>query len=282
MYGGEARIATALLQAVPPGFYPQVGMGDEKFPAYIAATRAGYHGAFQTPEDVQGFLTDVPVEMLPVPWKMITRLRGFGLERLGQVAALGVGPMQAQFGRHGKLAWELAHGRDQTPVLPRKQEETITEQLTFPAPAASVGMVLVGVEALLTRAWNRPERRGRHVRRVALDGLCSPGAPWSQATVFREALGSPERLYRILRGKMESVILPGPLETLTLTLSGLVGEVGRQESLLAQVRRQEQLREALRQLEVQLGGSPPVYRYREVEPWSRIPERRHALVPFAP
>jgi DNA polymerase-4/protein ImuB len=280
MYGGEARVATALLQAAPSGFSPQVGIADGKFPAHVAATRAAYHGAVRVPAGVQDFLADVPVETLPVPWAMIRRLRRFGLERLGQVAAIGLGPMQAQFGPQGKLAWDLALGRDERPLVPRRREESISEGLTFPAPASSLGMVLLGIEALLTRAWNRPQRRGRYVRRVALDGSCYPERPWSLATVFREPVGSNERIYRILKGRMASVALPGPMESLTLTLSGLTGEAGRQESLLAQVRRQEQLREALRQLEVQLGGPPPVYRYREVEPWSRIPERRGVLVPY--
>jgi nucleotidyltransferase/DNA polymerase involved in DNA repair len=282
LYGGEARIATALLQAIPPGFYPQVGIGTGKFAAYVAATRANYHGAFQAMEDTRSFVVNIPVEMLPIPWAVITRFRDFGLERLGQVATLGIGPMQAQFGHHGKLAWDLACGRDQALVIPRKRKESIAEQLTFDVPLVSAEMVLAGVELLLARAWNHPERRGRHVRHITLDGLCSSGTPWSQETVFREAIGDSVKVFRILKGKIASMTLPSPLETLTMTLSGFIGEIGQQGSLLAHVRRQEQLRETLRQLDIQLDGSSPVYRYREVEPWSRIPERRHALIPFAP
>ena len=45
---------------------------------------------------------------------------------------------------------------------------------------------------------------------------------------------------------------------------------------------QENLKEALRQLQARLGAQPPIYQVREVEPWSRIPERRQVLVPFSP
>jgi len=38
----------------------------------------------------------------------------------------------------------------------------------------------------------------------------------------------------------------------------------------------------MRQLEVLLGCKPPIYQMKEVEPWSRIPERRQALVLFDP
>ena len=42
------------------------------------------------------------------------------------------------------------------------------------------------------------------------------------------------------------------------------------------------MKEMMRQLEALLGGKPPIYQMKEIEPWSRIPERRQALVPFDP
>ena len=40
MYGGEARLATAMLNAVPQDLTPRLGVGDAKFPAYVAARSA--------------------------------------------------------------------------------------------------------------------------------------------------------------------------------------------------------------------------------------------------
>jgi DNA polymerase-4/protein ImuB len=67
-----------------------------------------------------------------------------------------------------------------------------------------------------------------------------------------------------------------------LTLGGITGESGIQSSLFSDVRKREQLKEMMRQLEVLLGCKPPIYQMKEVEPWSRIPERRQALVLFDP
>ena len=39
------------------------------------------------------------------------------------------------------------------------------------------------------------------------------------------------------------------------------------------------LRDAVRELTLRLGDSP-LYRVVELDPWSRIPERRHALLRF--
>ena len=41
------------------------------------------------------------------------------------------------------------------------------------------------------------------------------------------------------------------------------------------------LRDAVRELKLRLGHSP-LYRVVEIDPWSRIPERRHALLNFDP
>jgi ATP-dependent RNA helicase HelY len=41
-----------------------------------------------------------------------------------------------------------------------------------------------------------------------------------------------------------------------------------------------ELREAVRQLMVRLGGKPPIYQVKDMEPWSRIPERRQVLIRF--
>ena len=42
------------------------------------------------------------------------------------------------------------------------------------------------------------------------------------------------------------------------------------------------LDETIRQLEARLRTKPPIYKVVDMEPWSRIPERRQALVEFAP
>jgi DNA polymerase-4/protein ImuB len=69
---------------------------------------------------------------------------------------------------------------------------------------------------------------------------------------------------------------------MSLEFLGLTGETGKQRSLLfaEQARRRAQLLAALRQLKQQFGGESLVTRMVEVEPWSRIPERRYALIDY--
>jgi DNA polymerase-4/protein ImuB len=75
--------------------------------------------------------------------------------------------------------------------------------------------------------------------------------------------------------------LPGPLEDVSLTLKELTGEAGLQGNLFQDIRRRNQLRQAIAQLKASQGRNP-IYEVKEVEPWSRIPERRRALVTYDP
>lgn len=282
MYGGEARLITSLLQAVPMDFGPRVGVAEGKFPAYIAAgvSRAGQ--ATKVPEDVAGFLKDFSVNWLPLSWEDKARLHQFGLNTLGQIAELPPGPIQAQFGSEGRLAWELANGIDRSPLLPRQCQEVVSEALTFPSPVVALSGILVGVETLLARALARPEVRGRYVRSVLIEGQILYHPPWIKQLAFKEAIRDRHKVLFVIQNALESDLLPGPLEDIRLTLLGFASESGIQSSLFSDVRKKEQLREAIRQLEARLGGKLPIYQVRDMEPWSRIPERRQMLTRFDP
>ncbi|MFQ5860443.1 MAG: DNA polymerase Y family protein [Dehalococcoidia bacterium] len=282
LYGGQVRLAMALLHAVPAPYQAQLALGPGKFPAYVAAAMAAPGQVRQVSEDTQRFLAEFAVDILPVSWRTRTRLRSFGLHTLEQVAALPVGPLQAQFGPEGRLLWEFCNGIDRSPLMPRRPEVTVTERLTFPAPVVSMEPVLTATETLLRRAYARSEVRGRCARVATLQAQVMRGPVWERRVAFSQPAGGKQRAFFAIKSSIESLVLPGPLENIALTLSGLTGDIGQQESLFADVRRRENLSQALRQLEARLGKKPPIFQVRDVEPWSRIPERRQALVPFVP
>ena len=82
------------------------------------------------------------------------------------------------------------------------------------------------------------------------------------------------RLKRVL----EEYPQPGPVEQIGIKVERLGFPRGRQKSLFSDIRAKEHLAEDIRQLDLKL-GNPQVYQVKEIEPWSRIPERRYALTP---
>ena len=282
MYGGDARIATALLDAVPNGFNPRIGLAKTKFPAYIAAVRSGAGRATKVPDDIPGFLRDLPVGLLPISWGSRVRLHGFGLRTMGQVARLSIGSLQAQFGTEGRLAWELSNGIDGSPLIPVKYQEEVSESLVFPVPATTLYAILPAVDMLLGRVFACPLVRGKYIRSVTVEANVLNRSPWSKKIVFKGPVNTKEKAMFVLKNALDAAEPPGPLEDMRLTVSELAGESGSQSSLFVDVRKQEQLRETMRQLETRLRKRPPIYNVMDVEPWSRLPERRQALVQFAP
>jgi DNA polymerase-4/protein ImuB len=281
LYGGEARLIKAVADAVPQIYSSQVGVAEGKFPAYAAALQAESCRAMRVPEDTASFLAELPITHLPTSWKTKERLLDFGLNVMGSIAQLPFNTMQGEFGKEGARLWRLANGLDDELLVPRQHEETFVREVAFATPTVSLPAIFIALESLLTRAFIG-RLRGRFARVALLEGRVDNGSTWSKRIGFREPVGSRDRAMFILRSRLENLALPGPLEALSLTLSGITGEAGRQESLFPEARHWDQLDDAIRQLQARLGQRPPIYRVREVEPWSRIPERRHALVAYDP
>ena len=281
IYGGEARLVNTLLQSVPSRLGPRLGVARGKFPAYLAATRAEPGSAYRAPGELEGFLSPFPVDVLPVAWEVKVRLHSFGLHTLGQVAGLPLGSVQAQFGRVGARMWRLAQGVDDTPLVPLRREEEASASVLFPTPTVSLEPLLMAIESLLSRVFARPEVRGRFARTAVLEGHLLNRPSWQRRFVFKTPVGDKAGAYSVIKGLLDNLSLPGPFEEVRLTLRDLTGGVGRQESLFREVRRRDQLRETIARLVVAQGQNP-IYQVREVEPWSRIPERRRALVAYEP
>jgi DNA polymerase-4/protein ImuB len=118
------------------------------------------------------------------------------------------------------------------------------------------------------------------VRQLRLRALLSDGTAWARLFTFNEALAGRATARLALKAKLElpNGLPPAPIEEIFLELMGLGGEVAKQPSLfLARARQDGQIVEAARQLHARYGDAS-LYHAVEVEPWSRIPERRWALV----
>lgn len=234
------------------------------------------------PGEDRVYLAQLPVEVLPVSPFVHQRLRLFGIECLGQVAELSFSAMQAQFGAEGAYAWEVANARDDSRIVPRRDEIRIDEEMELPAPTAVSEPLVVATRALLQRGLNRPEVRRQSLRRLDWRLGLESGEQITRKFVFREPTNDVLRMLFVARNRIERLQLTSAAVSVGVTLSGICSEYGHQMNLW-QVgpRRQKELIEAVEQLHERV-GSPQVFRIVEVQPWSRIPERQLGLVAFGP
>src|SRR5437764_1449004 len=196
------------------------------------------------------------------------------------LADLPVSAVQAEFGPPAARAWRLAHGKDDEPVIARPISTSIQDGLRFDDPLGSVEAVMAAIDQLLAHTFSQSALSGRSVRQVRLRALLSDSTSWERQYTFKEALSTRDAARRALKSKLDlpNGLPPAPIEELALELLGLTGEAARQTGLfVARARQLAEIAEAARQLRARY-GLVPLYHAIEVEPWSRIPERRWALV----
>ncbi len=223
------------------------------------------------------FLSALPVEILPLPPDVHQRLHLLGIDRVGQVAEMPFSAVQAEFGPAGARAWELANGKDDSPIVAARDEVRVSEELELPAPTSLSEPLVAGTRSLLQRALARREVTGHSLRRLDWRLLLESGESITRRFAFREPTNDATKMLFVVRGKVERLQLASAAVSLGVTLSGLCSEYGHQANLWnVGPRRAKELRDAIEQLNARI-GEPQVYRIVEVQPWSRIPERQLAL-----
>ena len=261
----------------------RIGVAPSRFSAYAAARRARPRRPEVVPAaGVRAFLAPMPVGVLrarPELQELPGTLERLGVRTLGELAALSAAALAERFGHPGLLALDLALGRD-TPLVPRRPSEPVGERLDLPE-AASGSQLERGLELLVARVLVRPERRGRSLRALALSARFVEGGTWRTRTTLREASADPARLRLALGPRLAE--LPAPAEWLGLEVEAFGPPAHDQRRLLddrdgGQGRRRR-LGEAVRQAR-QAAGDVAALRVLEVDPDSRVPERRALLAPF--
>ena len=265
------------------GFMASVGIAGGKFVARVAAqTKRPGLARVLLPGEEAAFLAPLPVDHLPASDSMRWRLGLLGIETMGDIARLPLGAFQQQFGPEGKRCWEMARGVDNEPLLPRVKEETVVRRLQMPAPAVTLEAILMGVERLVQAAYGDSNRRGRWVRKAVVRAALDGGGTWELPVPFREALADPRDAWFAVKTAIARRPPERPVEELEVELVGLSAESGKQATMFeSKGKLRGQVEEAVRQLQAQ-HGQISLGKVVEVEPWSRIPERRAALVEFDP
>jgi protein ImuB len=283
LHGGDlAGVLAAASRALGPG--ARFGAAPSRFAAHAAALqvrpRRGRRAHVVEESDVQDFLAPLPVALLrtrPELQALPEVFERLGIRTLAEVAELPSRAVAERFGHPGLLAHDLAHGRD-FPLDPRRPPEPVSERLDLPE-AASGQQLERALELLVARVLARRERRGRSLRALAISARFVAGGTWRTAITLRRASADTERILLTLGPKLAE--LPAPAESLALEVEAFgppAQDLGRLLDEGAAVRR-GRLGEAVRQAR-QAAGSEAALKVLEVDPQSRIPERRVVLAPF--
>jgi len=290
------RVLHALMDTLPRPLVAalRAGRAPGTFGARVAAVAARPGTPVLVEEEgLASFLASRSISTLPVPDEMLERLRRLGVERLGALGALPPQELLRQFGPVGLEARALARGERIDPVRARHRPRPIRVSMDLPSPVGDREILHRTLDRLLERGLAHGDRKGRSIRGIRLGGHLEGGGSWSVPVTLREPSARVETLAYPLQGRIRLSPPPRALESLFVEFFDF-GAPSLQPMLFerrdggARVRAgsagafsdgevSEALREAVRELKLKLGHSP-LYRVVEVDPWSRIPERRHALM----
>jgi protein ImuB len=277
LHGGIDGVLRATRRAVDRP--ARLAAAPSRFAALAAAARARARRPVVV-HFARPFLASLPIDLLSLDGRtaaLVEPLERLGIRTLGELAALSRAKVADRFGMPGLTAWELARGGGDAPA-PRRPTQRLRERLDLPESAS--GPALERALALLVdRLLARRERRGRTIRAAVLEATLVEGGTWRERAVFREALADAARMRLVLAPRLQA--LPAPAEALALAVERFGPPASDQPSLLQDTIavRRSRLREAVRQARV-AAGPEAALRVLEVEPGSRVPERRAVLTPF--
>jgi len=283
IHGGDlAGVIAAARRELEPGV--RLGAGPSRFVARCAALQGRPRRTPVVVEEqgVAAFLAPLPASMIrsrPELEAMAAALERLGIRTLGELAALPSRAVAERFGHPGLLALDLARGRD-TPLDPRRPPEPVRERVELP-DGLSGGQLEHALELLIARVLARRERRGRTLRALAICARLVAGGTWRAPVTLRAASADPERIGLALTPRL--VDLPAPADSLALEVEAFGPPAHDQRALLdehAAVRR-ARLGEAVRQAR-QAAGETAALRVLDIDPDSRLPERRSVLAPRDP
>ena len=290
LYGAPGKIVEAIMHSAlhTPHSALRVGWGRGKFVSWVAATRARPGAAvIVRPGEERMFLASQRLAVLPLDPDTHRRLLQLGIKTLGALVALPEEAVVSQFGSTGRRLWRLAAGLESESVVGRIMPEPIVAALTFFTPVGERDLLAHALDKLVDRALADPRRSGWRVQVVRLRAELEHGASWLVAVTLKDPSATRDCIAAPLKTQLERSPPAGAVERLVVEFTAFAPGIAelqlfaRDANAAARAGRRRALQSAAREIALRI-RRPMLYHVIEVQPWSRLPERRYALIDYEP
>ena len=280
LHGGRANLLRRVRAALPVGANGRIGVAPTRFAAQQAARQAPTRmPLIVEQQDINAFLAPLPVGRLPIPQSVIDALWDVGIRTVGAIAALPRAAALERMGFEGLHAWHIARGESDGPLRPRRPPEPLEAHCRFDEPVGVLGTIEVAARLLLVELADAARDRGASLRTLQLRARLADGGSWTHAIALREATTDPDRLALAALGWLGHI--NAPVSELAIRADASGGQSTRQMTLERpeHTERHRRAREAISQIRSTLGDNA-IMQAITLEPWSHLPERQWALVPY--
>ncbi|KAF1717221.1 DNA polymerase IV [Pseudoxanthomonas wuyuanensis] len=169
----DAPSATAIAETIraqireETALTASAGVAPNKFLAKIASDVRKPDGIFVIrPQQVESFLTPLPVERVPGVGKvMLGKLNALGIRTVGDLRQRPQAELEQRFGSFGASLYRRARGIDERPVQPDQPVQSISAEDTFATdlPLEKLDDAIRQLAAKTWQATRKTERIGRTV-----------------------------------------------------------------------------------------------------------------------
>jgi nucleotidyltransferase/DNA polymerase involved in DNA repair len=222
---------------------PALGLGSNKFVAAIAAGLAA--GVLPVDGELpprlvprgseRSFLAPLPIsDCIPEMPDLCRRLRLFGLRHLGDLAAMPLAAVEAQFGAEGLRALRLARGEDSRRLQPWEPPQRIEEQSRLDPAVDNFTPLLFVARGLVDRIGERLVEDAYAVTtvRLRLEMEDPRDAPLEAQLKLRSPMSTGEELWTPVSQLLQRQAMTSPIGRLCLRVSGFCPAQSRQVDLL--------------------------------------------------
>jgi protein ImuB len=280
LHGGLAGVLRHTKAALPVGADGRIGAAPTPFAALQAANEAPSRTPLViTHDEIADFLASLPADRLPLEPKALAELANLGLTTIGHLAELPRGAVLDRLGLAGLRAWHCARGDDDDTLRPRRPPDPLESAFHFPEPVGALPALEAAARLLLTELASAARGRGRALRTLTIRAWLDGGGSWTRTLTLRDATAQLDRLATLALPSLAEI--SGPVDTLVIRADASGSVAGHQLAVVepGTAERARRAHDAIRQVRT-AQGDEAVLRLVELEPWSQLPERRWALVPY--
>jgi len=180
----------------------RIGLASNKLVARLAAEDAGEAGVREVAAgDEAGFLAPLPVSRLPgVGRHTEERLAQLGVRRIGELAALGRGPLEAALGNRGLELLGLARGQGESRVRGERFPGSLSQEATLDGEETDLAALAEQLERLARSLEAALQLHGIAARRVVLKVRYADFETTTRSTTVAHAVAAAAELAAVAQG----------------------------------------------------------------------------------
>lgn len=231
LYASPEAIACCIKERIKHelGLTASAGVAPNKFLAKLASDLKKPDGLVVVqPGEEEAMLRELPItRMWGVGKTMAEVLRNLGIYTIGQLAKADVVQLAKHCGQLAHTIHSLAHGKDDRPVMPDLEPQSIGNEVTFPLDLMAVSQIEMELLALAEKVGWRLRQHGYSGKTITVKIRFASFKTITRSKTLSEATHFDEVLYETAVQICRQIPIHEGIRLLGITMSNLQSGCGQ-------------------------------------------------------